>query len=113
MRCLSPMNEPAAYLGLLESTSRGITLLLHAYQVEGELHTSYSAVGPRQNVEDPHVLLPKEEQWAPMARRPSMRITACFDSYCAHCSESIAKGSEIVFVADLGLLHTSCFAVPE
>lgn len=112
MRCFTSMNEPAAYLGLLESTYRGITLLLHAYQVEGELHTSYSAVGPRQNVEDPHVLLPKEEQWAPMARRSYSRLDAPVVSICCFCSEEIPVGPA-VFVPGLGLLHTSCFAVPE
>jgi len=112
MRCLTPMNEPAAYLGLLETTYRGITLLLHAYQVEGELHTSYSAVGPRQNAEDPHVLLPKEEQWTPMARRSHTRIETPVASICWHCSEEIPVGPAI-YVPDLGLLHTSCFAVPE
>ena len=112
MRCLSPMNEPAFYLGILESTSRGITLNLHAYQVEGELHTNYSAVGPRQSVEDPHVLLSKEEQWAPMGRRTFTRINAPFDFFCVHCSEAGPSGPA-VHVQGLGLLHSSCFAVPE
>ena len=112
MRCLSPMNEPAVYLGLLESTLRGITLCLHAYQVDGELHTSYSAVGPRQSAEEPEVLLPKEKQWAPMARTQYSRIDLAFEGVCVHCSENIPNGPG-VYVQGCGLFHTSCFAVPE
>lgn len=112
MRCLSPMNEPAAYLGLLEREVRGVTLLLHAYQVEGEMHTSYSAVGPRQNPEDPEDLLSKEEQWSPMTRFPRDTLNIPFECLCAFCAEPVPIGPAI-HVHGAGILHTSCFVASK
>jgi hypothetical protein len=61
-RCFDPLNQPAWYLGVLRSTCDGMTLRLHAYLTQGEDVVSYSAVGPRDNPEDAHVLLTKAEQ---------------------------------------------------
>lgn len=115
-RCFDPTNESQLYLGLQESTLRGITLLLHTYSYtcdDGTESVSYSAVGPRLNREDPEVLLPKAVQWSPMARSQHVVMSIPIECLCAHCSEVIPVGSQAQFVSGCGILHLTCFAVAE
>lgn len=113
--CIGPMNEPTTYLGLKESTYRGITLTLHTSTYisdEGAESVAYSAIGPRQSADEPQVLLPKVEQWAPMARSDYNLVDTGFTGVCVHCSEEIPVGPAI-YVNTLGLLHTACFSIPN
>lgn len=113
--CIDPMGDFVTYLGLQESTYRGITLLLHTYSYtceDGRKTVSYSACGPRKDVDEPHVLLPKDVQWEPMARSNFNLVDTGFSGVCVHCSEEIPVGPAI-YVNTLGLLHVSCFSIPN